>query len=85
MFEDISDDVYLVQRYDTKSFSKREETIKGSWLYQQLVYLILYATKKINQFSKEYRKIMQTLIVEKKLLMVNLITLILFIEHNQID
>lgn len=71
MFEDISDDVHLVERYDTNYFSKYENTVDGSWLYQHLVFLVLYMTEKINQFSKEYRKIMQTLFIEKKLLMVN--------------
>lgn len=72
MFEEISDDVYLVEKNDQHAFTKYKDSVTGSWLYRHFVSVVLYVTEKINTFSKEYRKIMQTLFIEKKMLMVSL-------------
>jgi len=67
MFEEIYDDVHLVKKYDVNSFSKFENMVNGPWLYRQFVCFVLYLTETINRFSKEHRRIIQTLNVEKKL------------------
>lgn len=72
MFKEISDDVHLVKRYDSKSFSKYGALVKGSWLYRYWICLIMYVTDKINEFSEQHRKIMKALFNEKQILMVSL-------------
>jgi len=71
MFEKIYDDVYLVVKYDASIFSKYGDSVKGSWLYRQFVYFVLYITEKMNSYSEEHRQIMETLNAEKKILMVD--------------
>lgn len=72
MFKEISDDVHLVKRFNSKSFSKYEALVKGSWMYRYWICLIMYVTDKINEFSEERRKIMKALLKEKQMLMVGL-------------
>lgn len=71
MFDEIYDEVYLVEKHDTNNFSKYDNSVDGPWLYRQFVCLVLYLTEKINEFSKEHKKIVQTLYAEKKLLMLD--------------
>lgn len=69
MFEEIYDDVYLVEKHDTELFPQNDDSIKGPWLYRQFIYFVLYLSERIDEFSIEHRKIVQTLYTEKKLLM----------------
>lgn len=72
MFEKIYDDVYLVVKYDTHIFSKYYgDSVNGSWLYRQFVYLVFYLTEQMNSYSEKHRQIMETLNAEKTKLMVN--------------
>lgn len=67
MFEEVYDDVYLVEKYDTNNFYNYEAVATNSpWIYQQFVCFIFYVTAKINRFSKEHRHIMHVLNIEKK-------------------
>lgn len=71
MFEEVYDEVYFVEKYDTDNFRKHETaTENSSWLYRQFACFVLYITEKINEFSKEHRNIMHVLNIEKKILMV---------------
>lgn len=73
MFENIYDDIYLVEKYDTNILSKYKDFVNGPWFYRQIICVVLCLTDKIDEFSKKHRKITQVLQVEKKLFMVNLL------------
>lgn len=73
MFENIYDDIYLVEKYDTNILSKYDNFVNGPWFYRQIICVILYLTDKINEFSKKHRQIIQLLQIEKTLFMVNLL------------
>lgn len=75
MFEEIYDDVYLVEKYNSNNVSRHYQypVINGNLLYRQFAYFVIYLTEQINEFSKDYRKMMNTLHLEKKKLIVSVI------------
>lgn len=85
MFEQIYDDVYLVEKYDTNILSKYEDFVNGPWFYRQIICIGLYLTDIIDEFSKKHRLITQLLKKEKKLFMVNFLDIIYSYNINTVN